>query len=79
MLLADKRNSCSTEKNGGAQYDATCLLRQDKGQQDKLFCSINITYSVDRSTCGRPSLCLAAILFGALPPFLWYKCQTTLL
>lgn len=69
MLHADKRNSCSTERFGEAQYDATCLLRQDKGQQDKLFCSINITYSVDKIICGRPSLCLAAILFGAFPPF----------
>lgn len=34
MLHADKRNSCCTDKNGGAQCGATCLPRQDKGQQD---------------------------------------------
>lgn len=65
MLHADKQNSCSTDKNGGVQCGATYLLRQEKGQQDKLFCSINITYSVDKIIFGTPSLCLAAILFGA--------------
>lgn len=78
MLHADKRNSCSAGRSGGVLRGATCLLRQDKGQRDTRFRAIKITYLAEEIIYGRPSLCLAAMLFGALPPLLWYQSQTTL-
>lgn len=78
MLHADKRNSCSAGRSGGVLRGATCLLRQDKGQRDTRFRAIKITYSAEEIIYGRPSWCLAAMLFGALPPLLWYQSQTTL-
>lgn len=45
----------------------------DKTKDSKTNCSAASISPIQLIIYGRPSLCLAAILFGALPPVLWYK------